>query len=264
MYPDAIKSRARHAAWSGVYNPWTRRGPTLKRPSDPEAGFESSRSPVNTDRGIPDLEARPTTASVHSQGCADEELTLERREEQANTIKTHGTKHATTFPANGSEPSSATSAAYPPISEKINPIEASAISDKTLVDPALRNGKTTGSDNNGGVIHRRNKLKFWKKEPEVEELEKTPTRKSSFNDKHLTIVSQIRAVLFPQWLTINWLLLLVPAGFAVNYAHADGIIIFVINFLAIIPLAGILSYATEEIAMRVGETLGGLLNATFG
>lgn len=40
--------------------------------------------------------------------------------------------------------------------------------------------------------------------------------------------------------------------------------IFVVNFVAIIPLAGTLSYATEEIALRTGEVLGGLLNATFG
>lgn len=37
-----------------------------------------------------------------------------------------------------------------------------------------------------------------------------------------------------------------------------------INFIAIIPLAGTLSYATEEIALRTGEVFGGLLNATFG
>lgn len=40
--------------------------------------------------------------------------------------------------------------------------------------------------------------------------------------------------------------------------------VFVVNFIAIIPLAGTLSYATEEIALRTGEVLGGLLNATFG
>ena len=40
--------------------------------------------------------------------------------------------------------------------------------------------------------------------------------------------------------------------------------VFIVNFIAIIPLAGLLSYATEEIALRVGETLGGLLNASFG
>lgn len=40
--------------------------------------------------------------------------------------------------------------------------------------------------------------------------------------------------------------------------------VFVVNFIAIIPLAAMLSYATEEIAMRTGETIGGLLNASFG
>jgi calcium/proton exchanger cax len=39
---------------------------------------------------------------------------------------------------------------------------------------------------------------------------------------------------------------------------------FVLNFLAIIPLASLLSFATEELAATLGETLGGLLNATFG
>jgi Ca2+:H+ antiporter len=40
--------------------------------------------------------------------------------------------------------------------------------------------------------------------------------------------------------------------------------VFSLNFLAIIPLAAVLSFATEEIAGRLGETLGGLVNATFG
>ncbi|KAI8056853.1 Sodium/calcium exchanger protein-domain-containing protein [Syncephalis plumigaleata] len=44
----------------------------------------------------------------------------------------------------------------------------------------------------------------------------------------------------------------------------SGIIVFIFNFLAIIPLASMLGYATEEIALRFGETIGGLLNATFG
>ena len=36
------------------------------------------------------------------------------------------------------------------------------------------------------------------------------------------------------------------------------------NFLAIIRLAAILSFATEEISVKLGETVGGLVNATFG
>jgi Ca2+:H+ antiporter len=40
--------------------------------------------------------------------------------------------------------------------------------------------------------------------------------------------------------------------------------VFVLNFFAIVPLAAVLSFATEEISAKLGQTLGGLLNATFG
>eukprot|EP00913_Durusdinium_trenchii_P004696 g4361.t1 len=40
--------------------------------------------------------------------------------------------------------------------------------------------------------------------------------------------------------------------------------IFSLNFLAILPMAKILGMATEELSDSVGETLGGLLNASFG
>jgi Ca2+:H+ antiporter len=70
-------------------------------------------------------------------------------------------------------------------------------------------------------------------------------------------------VLLSSW--INLLLIFVPVGFAVYYSKKVGPVpVFIINFVAIIPLAAMLSYATEELAIRVGETLGGLLNATFG
>jgi len=49
----------------------------------------------------------------------------------------------------------------------------------------------------------------------------------------------------------------------VNYLYINGIAIFIVNFIAIIPLAAMISYATEEIALHAGNTLGGLLNATF-
>lgn len=39
---------------------------------------------------------------------------------------------------------------------------------------------------------------------------------------------------------------------------------FVLNFIAIVPLAALLSYGTEEISLYCGEVLGGLLNASFG
>ncbi|KAH6659204.1 Sodium/calcium exchanger protein-domain-containing protein, partial [Truncatella angustata] len=74
--------------------------------------------------------------------------------------------------------------------------------------------------------------------------------------------NQIRATLFNSW--VNVLLIAVPVGFALNYAGIDGKIVFAVNFVAIIPLAALLSYGTEEVALRTGETIGGLINATFG
>ena len=49
----------------------------------------------------------------------------------------------------------------------------------------------------------------------------------------------------------------------VNYLYINGIAIFIINFIAIIPLAAMLSYATKKIALRASDTLGSLLNVTF-
>ncbi|EHK43285.1 uncharacterized protein TrAtP1_001494 [Trichoderma atroviride] len=78
-----------------------------------------------------------------------------------------------------------------------------------------------------------------------------------------TFANQIQRTLLNSW--INVLLVAAPVGIALNYVHSvNRIAVFVVNFIAIIPLAAMLSFATEEIALRTGETLGGLLNATFG
>lgn len=63
---------------------------------------------------------------------------------------------------------------------------------------------------------------------------------------------------------VNVLLVFVPAGIILGMIGADPIAVFVVNFLAIIPLAALLSFATEEISVKLGQTLGGLMNATFG
>ncbi|KAH7021563.1 Sodium/calcium exchanger protein-domain-containing protein [Microdochium trichocladiopsis] len=63
---------------------------------------------------------------------------------------------------------------------------------------------------------------------------------------------------------INILLVCVPIGIIAGQGDWDPIAVFTINFFAIIPLAAVLSFATEEISDKLGESLGGLLNATFG
>jgi len=57
---------------------------------------------------------------------------------------------------------------------------------------------------------------------------------------------------------------LVPLGQWVSYMKYGPGIIFLVNFLAIIPLASILGAATEALACHTGQLVGGLLNATFG
>ncbi|HEX7119227.1 MAG TPA: calcium/proton exchanger [Longimicrobiales bacterium] len=71
-----------------------------------------------------------------------------------------------------------------------------------------------------------------------------------------------------RWFRQNWLMLLlvfVPVALALEYVfHAGGIVVFIASSLAIIPLAGLMGRATEQLAERLGEGIGGLLNATFG
>ncbi|KAK4146749.1 Sodium/calcium exchanger protein-domain-containing protein [Dichotomopilus funicola] len=101
------------------------------------------------------------------------------------------------------------------------------------------------------------------------ESEKKKEKKQHTFFKHLTpkepftVRNQIQRTIFGSWLNI--LLLAAPVGIAINYIPAvDRKAVFVVNFIAIVPLAGMLGFATEEIALRTGETVGGLLNATFG
>lgn len=78
-----------------------------------------------------------------------------------------------------------------------------------------------------------------------------------------TVANQIQRTLLSSW--INLLIVAAPVGIAINYIPAvDRKAVFVVNFLAIVPLAAMLGFATEEIALRTNETFGGLLNATFG
>jgi Ca2+:H+ antiporter len=70
------------------------------------------------------------------------------------------------------------------------------------------------------------------------------------------------------WFTpsIHWLLAFVPVAFLLQYVKAwhNPIAVFTCSGLAIIPLAALMGEATENLATRLGQGVGGLLNATFG
>lgn len=63
---------------------------------------------------------------------------------------------------------------------------------------------------------------------------------------------------------VNVLLVFVPLGLISGWKQYNAQVTFGLNFLAIIPLAAMLSDTTEVLATMTGPTVGGLLNATFG
>src|SRR2546430_4388610 len=63
--------------------------------------------------------------------------------------------------------------------------------------------------------------------------------------------------------SLSWLLVFVPISLVAEFAH-QSLVIFITSGLAIIPLAGLIGRATDQLAIRSGPRMGGLLNATFG
>jgi Ca2+:H+ antiporter len=62
-----------------------------------------------------------------------------------------------------------------------------------------------------------------------------------------------------------WLLAFVPVVLAAAQFRPDAhTLLFVLSVLAIVPLAALLSHATESVAAKTGDAVGGLLNATLG
>ncbi|KAI9683695.1 MAG: hypothetical protein M1829_005001 [Trizodia sp. TS-e1964] len=140
----------------------------------------------------------------------------------------------------------------PPSSPSSQHQHASASSEETVIDketaaPAASPAMEAAVRNRKGGEESPEKI--------VEEEDFKPVRK-------FTVMSQFKATLLNS--PINMLLVAAPVGIILHYLNVKPVAVFVVNFIAIIPLAAMLSYATEEIALRVGETLGGLINATFG
>lgn len=79
---------------------------------------------------------------------------------------------------------------------------------------------------------------------------------------HHTVLAHAKLTLLSS--PVNYLLVFVPLGLLAGILGWSSNAIFWINFFAIVPLASILAFATEELSEHTGQTLGGLLNATFG
>ena len=78
----------------------------------------------------------------------------------------------------------------------------------------------------------------------------------------LTFVTSL--LFFAKGSYLNFLIVFLPLGIISHFSNWKGTVTFFLNFIALIPLAKMLGGATEEIALYTNETIGGLLNATFG
>jgi Ca2+:H+ antiporter len=78
----------------------------------------------------------------------------------------------------------------------------------------------------------------------------------------VSIALQLSRSITSSWL--NVLLIVAPASWWLALGGSTSIWLFVAAAVALIPAAGLIGEATEELANRSGPTLGGFLNATFG
>ncbi|CAE7183187.1 unnamed protein product [Rhizoctonia solani] len=75
-------------------------------------------------------------------------------------------------------------------------------------------------------------------------------------------IESSKFILLGSW--FNILLVFIPLSFVAEKLGWDAGLRFAFSFIGIIPLAKLLGEATEQLSMPLGQTLGGLLNASFG
>ncbi|KAI2620613.1 Calcium/proton exchanger [Hypoxylon sp. NC1633] len=159
----------------------------------------------------------------------------------------------------------------------LTPVQQSARNSKEIDGDHEERGEipdsqatTVGNDvDSTGLVRHRGTQETNTTKPEAFDEEEKPKKKEDTKFfKHIepaepfTVWNQIQRVFFGS--PINILILAAPAGIALHFMNYNGNVVFGVNFVAIVPLAAMLSNATEEIAMRTGEVLGGLINASFG
>lgn len=244
---DQIKRQARKEAWYGdSYNPFkkAKRSSTFptSSPGDLESGINTRNDGIlggtigEEEAPLSAVQTEPPHSRNFSQTTNGDTIRRGSKENEYEMTTATGT--------NSSKP-------------------READSEETAVER-----RTSRPHSNEEKARRRFVGKFFKRKDEAPEADDAPKKRPWYKGKELyheepfTLRNQLQRTIFSSW--INLLLIAAPVGIALNYAGVDGKVVFTVNFIAIIPLAGMLSFATEEIALHLGESLGGLLNASFG
>ena len=88
------------------------------------------------------------------------------------------------------------------------------------------------------------------------------THRNAASRTQTTVVRDIWTVLCSSY--INVLIVFVPLGLISGALEWSPQTQFITNFFALMPLASLLSYGTEELSKTAGKAWGSLLNVTFG
>src|SRR5262245_35801189 len=63
---------------------------------------------------------------------------------------------------------------------------------------------------------------------------------------------------------IHWLFLFIPITLLLEQSHVSAPLIFFSAAISIVPIARLIGQSTEHLSLYTGDSVGGLLNATFG
>jgi hypothetical protein len=127
-------------------------------------------------------------------------------------------------------------------------------------------GITTANESPSGELNDSLKTASRKGKNEEDWVETTTTTTEQGDGidtkaRKFTWTYQVRVVVLSSWL--NVLLLFVPAGFIVAYLHVNLVVIFLVNFIAIIPLSGLLGLGMDQLMLQIGDGLIILVWITF-
>ncbi|GKT64442.1 calcium proton exchanger [Colletotrichum tofieldiae] len=216
-----------------------------RRSGAPGSAHGARRSPSNrSDAGRPADIITDLPRSLSSKSSA---FLAARRDSNTAPYTTASPASRNHGADNGVSPHDISAAGSPlgypdDIADKTGP---RALEDDAASKEASRPGPLVG---NGGVPPRENSNKPSAQKPKI----------PVFTRFYLTC----KMILFHSW--VNVLLVFVPIGIVVEALNLNPGIVFAMNAIAIIPLAGLLSHATESVASKLGDTIGALLNVTFG
>jgi hypothetical protein len=87
-------------------------------------------------------------------------------------------------------------------------------------------------------------------------------RRFHLGQNYTYIITALHATLFCSY--ANLLLIFVPLGIIAGQYEWSSVAVFTLNFIAIFPLAALLSYSTDELSAKVGLIVEALINASFG